>query len=267
MVPRPSQRSGPRPAGHVRLSCMTARSQAGRYCDGTNRTQRQDSSPVSEPDDQRRPLVGDDTFDTLFPRDRGSRSRDRQPDPDETHATPPRTAAVPKRHRESAVIPPVGSPPPPRSAATVLPWLIIGASLLSLAVVGFLILRGKTSTSSPVPTPTATATAPGSTTSSTSTVVLPPPATVPPPGFEKCSGTDIGYKVATNGHYVPVRGRCRSPGDDEGGVFDGWQFQPSGLQCRHRKDLHTELLGPGLYPVHDPANGQEVGPDIHLRGA
>ncbi len=152
---------------------------------------------MSEPEDRRRPPTDDDTFDTLFPSDRGSRGRESHPDSDETYAMTQDIAPVPRSQHPS--VGSIGSPPPPRSAATVLPWLIIGASLLSLAVVGLVILRGQSSTTSAAPSPslvTQTATA-------SSPAALPPPATDPPPGFQKCAGSDTGFKVAGTGTTCP----------------------------------------------------------------
>lgn len=178
---------------------------------------------MPEPEDRPAPVAGDDTFDNLFPSDRGSRSREPQPDADETLAMPLRPAPVAKPRvgqgaqasRGQAL---VGSPPPPRRASLLLPWLIIGASLVILAVVGLVILSGQNSTSTAVPsssvvTPTPTEPSSGSTRqtsrgsssppTSNSTEAFPPAATEPPPGFEKCAGTETGYRVTGAGTTCP----------------------------------------------------------------
>lgn len=183
---------------------------------------------MSDHQDPRTP-ASDDTFDDLFPVDRGSRARAAD------HATDPAGFAPaasdgyasgydapPPVGRGPAVSDaptydgrPVGSPPPPRGAGMVLPWVVIGASVLAIAVVGFMILRGQRThpntavTSTPVVTKTVTSTpsqsasptsssAPNST-SSSSTASTPAPAAAPPPGFQKCAGTDTGYKVRGSG--------------------------------------------------------------------
>lgn len=110
---------------------------------------------------------------------------------------------------------PVGSPPPPRGASMVLPWVVIGASVLAIAVVGFMILRGqrthpntaasttpvvtRTVTSTPPPSAPSTSSSAPSSNSPSSKASTPAPATAPPPGFEKCQGTDTGYKVSGSG--------------------------------------------------------------------
>ena len=101
----------------------------------------------------------------------------------------------------------------------VLPWVVIGASVLAIAVVGFMILRGErthpntavsstpvvtrtvTSTSSPSGSSSAPSTSSSAPSSSSATgrASTPAPATAPPPGFEKCTGTDTGYKVSGSG--------------------------------------------------------------------
>lgn len=197
---------------------------------------RRTASTVSDNDERRTPARGDDTFDNLFPADRGSRASDASHSAgrssDETHAlTPaagPARAARPTQRGGEYDVNQIGSPPPPRRAGLVLPWVIITASVLAIAVVGFMLLRGQrtqpsvaatkpmttaltTSASSPT---SASSSSPSSATSSSSSssstsssssssASTPPAAKVAPPGFEKCAGTKTGYKVKGSGTTCP----------------------------------------------------------------
>lgn len=179
---------------------------------------------VSDNDERRTPAHGDDTFDHLFPPDRSSRtsdpSRSGSRNSDETHAL----ASAADEHESGRPAQPVagydadyfGSPPPPRRAGLVLPWVIITASVLAIAVVGFMLLRGNRTHPSiaatqPVTTaPTTRGSSPSSPSSSSSTssststsAVTPAAATAAPPGFEKCAGTATGYKVKGSGTTCP----------------------------------------------------------------
>lgn len=184
---------------------------------------------MSDNDERRTPANGDDTFDNLFPADRGSRASDAGRSvgrgSDETHAIradsarPGRSTQPNDSHDLSGYdLSGFGSPPPPRRAGLVLPWVIITASVLAIAVVGFMLLRGQRTHPSiaatePVATVSTSASSgpqsspsssPSSTSSSTSSSAsTPPAATVAPPGFEKCAGTDIGYRVKGSGTTCP----------------------------------------------------------------
>ena len=175
---------------------------------------------MSHHDGPRSP-TGNDTFDDIFPADQGSRARAAESATDPAGPPPMRDPAPPiagydagPARQSGSGAPtydgrPVGSPPPPRGARMVLPWVIIGASALAIAIVGFMILRGQrthpnTAATTPVvtrtvtstPSPTSGGNAPvGPTSGPSSSSEAPAPATTPPPGFEKCSGTDTGYKV------------------------------------------------------------------------
>lgn len=158
---------------------------------------------MSDNDEPRTPAHDDDTFDNLFPAGRGSRAGD---------AGGPAGPAFDG-------IGQVGSPAPPRRAAVMLPWVIITASVLAIAVVGFMLLRGQrsqptTAVSNPLTTAqtssgssstSSSSSSPSSSTSNStsSSVSTPPAATAAPPGFEKCAGTDTGYRVKGSGTTCP----------------------------------------------------------------
>lgn len=190
-------------------------------------------------DDRRKPALGDDTFDELFPADGGSRARQAAPEP---HA-----AAT-----EGSGLGYVGSPPPPRRAGLVLPWVIIAASVLAIAVVGFMLLRGQrtkpnTAAGQPVTTVSAStdpsqstssgssSSTPSSSSSSSSSASVPPPATAPPPGFVQCTGTDTGYKVTGSGTTCPFVADVATKAAQQAGNATGDAFQLTVVSAATKK--------------------------------
>lgn len=154
----------------------------------------------------------------------------------------------------------VGSPPPPRRAGLVLPWVIIAASVLAIAVVGFMLLRGQrtkpntaatqpvmtvsastdpgqsTSSNSSSSTPSSTSSSSSSpSSSSSSSASAPPPATTPPPGFVQCAGTDTGYKVTGSGTTCPFVADVATKAAQQAGNATGGSFQITVVSAATKK--------------------------------
>ena len=247
---------------------------------------------MSDDDARRRHPAGDDTFDDLFPARAGhpddGRERARRPlrsSPDDpTQAVPAGRAArrTESVRRPQAPAAEVGSPPPPRGAGLLLPWIIITASVLAIGIVGFMVLRGQrthpntaattpavTRTVTQTQTPTATASTSSSvrTPATTSSASTPPAASTPPPGFTKCAGTDTGYKVSGSGTTCSFVADVAQKATAAAGQRRQRVLHRAGGQHDDEQVVHAHLHRRGVLAVHHPAGCDQAQLDIDLRHA